>query len=66
MDTILLEFVELLLKWLGVFTIIVMGIGVFLIAMMVLFLVKLMWRHLRRHDYVEYIEEDDTSSSNEG
>ncbi len=59
MDQILLEFLTLLLHWVGIFTVITMGIGVFLIAMMVLFLVRMMWKHLKGPTY-EYSSDDDT------
>lgn len=60
MEAFMMEFLMMVLKWAGIFTIILMGLGVLLAIVMTLFLIRLLWSHSKTpEDSSEEYAEDD-------
>ena len=60
MEAFMMEFLMMILKWAGIFIIIMMGLGVLLAIVMTLFLIRLLWSHSKTSEdsSEEYVEDD--------
>lgn len=60
MEAFMMEFLMMVLKWAGIFAIILMGLGVLLAIMMTLFLIRLLWSRSKTPEdsSEEYVEDD--------
>lgn len=60
MESFMMEFLMMILKWAGIFIIIMMGLGVLLAIVMTLFLIRLLWSRSKTSEdsSEEYVEDD--------
>lgn len=60
MEAFMMEFLMMILKWAGIFIIIMMGLGVLLAIVMTLFLIRLLWSRSKTSEdsSEEYMEDD--------
>lgn len=60
MEAFMMEFLMMILKWAGIFIIIMMGLGVLLAIVMTLFLIRLLWSRSKTSEdsSEEYVEDD--------
>lgn len=60
MEAFMMEFLMMILKWTGIFIIIMMGLGVLLAIVMTLFLIRLLWSRSKTSEdsSEEYVEDD--------
>lgn len=60
MEAFMMEFLMMILKWAGIFIIIMMGLGVLLAIVMTLFLIRLLWSRSKTPEdsSEEYVEDD--------
>lgn len=60
MEAFMMEFLMMILKWTGIFIIIMMGLGVLLAIVMTLFLIRLLWSRSKTSEdsSEEYMEDD--------
>lgn len=60
MEAFMMEFLMMILKWAGIFIIIMMGLGVLLAVVVTLFLIRLLWSRSKTSEdsSEEYVEDD--------
>lgn len=60
MEAFMMEFLMMILKWAGIFIIIMMGLGVLLAVVVTLFLIQLLWSRSKTSEdsSEEYVEDD--------
>lgn len=61
MEAFMMEFLMMILKWAGIFIIIMMGLGVLLAVVVTLFLIRLLWSRSKTSEdsSEEYVEDED-------
>ena len=60
MEAFMMEFLMMILKWAGIFIIIMMGLGALLAVVVTLFLIRLLWSRSKTSEDSpeEYVEDD--------